>query len=166
MNGANGMSDIEGKAATATASEAGAERVSTQMLTDPAKDCRHRISPCQSVAQIEQISTFLCLRFTMVKFLGAAVLAVALMASPVSFAGGKACCAKNASNDKAMCLDYASLNVNADQKTKLESWAAECTKAGCTKESRANFLKQAKGILSAEQYAKLKEQCDKGSKHA
>ena len=104
----------------------------------------------------------------MVKFFGAAVLAVALMASPV-FAGGKACCAKGAStasNGKAMCVDLASLNVSADQKSKLETWAADCNKAGCTKESRANFLKQAKTILSADQYAKLKAQCDKSAKNA
>jgi hypothetical protein len=103
----------------------------------------------------------------MVKFFGAAVLAVALMASPV-FAGGKGCCAKGAStaSNKAMCVDLASLNVNADQKSKLETWAADCNKAGCTKESRANFLKQAKTILSADQYAKLKAQCDKSAKNA
>jgi hypothetical protein len=34
-------------------------------------------------------------------------------------------------------------------------------KAGCTKESRKTFLKQAKGILSAEQFAQLKAQCKK-----
>jgi hypothetical protein len=37
-------------------------------------------------------------------------------------------------------------------------------KAGCTKESRVKFLHQAKGILSADQYAKLKEQCEKSGK--
>jgi hypothetical protein len=102
----------------------------------------------------------------MVKLLGAAVLAVALMASPVFAGGNKACCAKTAANGKAMCLDFASLNVTADQKSKLEAWQAECTKAGCTKESQANFMKQAKGILSADQYAKLKAQCNKSTKKA
>ena len=34
MNGAIGMSDIEGKAAWVAAREAGAERVSTQIFTD------------------------------------------------------------------------------------------------------------------------------------
>lgn len=115
---------------------------------------------------IEQIALFRCLSITMVKFFGAAVLAVALMASPVFAGGNKACCAKTAANDKAMCLDFASLNVTADQKSKLETWQTECTKAGCTKESRANFMKQAKGILSAEQFAKLKSQCEKPAKSA
>ena len=97
------------------------------------------------------------------------MLAVALMASPVFAGGDKACCAKGASttsNGKAMCVNFASLNVTADQKSKLETWAAECNKAGCTKESRANFLKQAKTILSADQYAKLRAQCDKSAKSA
>jgi hypothetical protein len=101
---------------------------------------------------------------TMFKLIGTAVLAATLIASPVFAGGGKGCCAKSASNDKAMCLNFASLNVTADQKTKLEAWAAECTKAGCTKESRTNFLRQAKSILSDEQYAKLKAQCEKSTK--
>jgi hypothetical protein len=100
----------------------------------------------------------------MIKILGTAVLAVGLMASPVSAGSGKACCAKSASNDKAMCTDFASLNLTADQKSKLEAWQSECVKAGCTKESRAKFLHQAKGILSADQYAKLRAQCEKSGK--
>ena len=34
-------------------------------------------------------------------------------------------------------------------------------KAGCTKQSRQTFLSRAKGILSAEQFAQLKGQCNK-----
>jgi hypothetical protein len=97
----------------------------------------------------------------MVKLIGTAVLAAMLIGSPVFAGGGKACCPKSASNDKAMCTDFASLNLTADQKSKLEAWQSECVKAGCTKESRAKFLQQAKGILSADQYAKLKGQCEK-----
>ncbi len=92
------------------------------------------------------------------------MLAVALMASPVFAGSGKACCAKSASNDKTMCTDFASLNLTADQKSKLEAWQSECVKAGCTKESCAKFLHQAKGILSADQYAKLRVQCEKSGK--
>lgn len=100
----------------------------------------------------------------MVKIIGVAVVAAAMLAASPAFAGGKGCCAKGASNDKAMCTDFASLKVTADQKAKLEAWQSECMKAGCTKESRAKFLTQAKGILSADQYAKLKEQCTKSGK--
>jgi hypothetical protein len=97
--------------------------------------------------------------------LSAFVAAALVMASP-AFAGGKACCAKSASN-KAACSSFASLNLTADQKTKLDAWQAECMKAGCTKESRSAFLKKARGILSADQYAKLKTQCNQmGKKQA
>jgi len=102
----------------------------------------------------------------MTKILGTAVLAVAMLIAWPAFAGGKACCAKGASNDKAMCTDLASLNLTSDQQTKIEAWQSECMKAGCTKQSRAKFLKQAKGILSADQYAKLKAECNKSAKKA
>lgn len=99
----------------------------------------------------------------MVKIIGTAVVAVAMLMMSPAFAGGKACCAKNVSNG-AMCADLASLNLSADQKAKVEAWQNECMKAGCTKQTRAQFLHKAKGILSADQYAKLKEQCDKTAK--
>lgn len=101
----------------------------------------------------------------MIKITGTALAAAALLSAGVVFAGEKgehACCAKHASHqDKAACADFASLGVNADQKSKLEAWQAACMKAGCTKESRSDFLKKAEGILSADQYAKLKAQCEK-----
>ena len=99
----------------------------------------------------------------MIKILGTAVVAAAMLIASPAFAGGKACCAKNASN-QAACANLASLNLTADQKSKIEAWQSECMKAGCTKESRAKFLKQAKGILSADQYAKLKTECNKSAK--
>jgi hypothetical protein len=104
----------------------------------------------------------------MVKIIGtAAVAAAMLMASPAfshDKAGDKACCAKNASNDKTMCANLASLNLSADQKSKIEAWQSECMKAGCTKENRQVFLKKAEGILSKDQYAKLKAECDKSAR--
>lgn len=101
----------------------------------------------------------------MIKTTVSAVVAVAMLIGSSAFAGDKGCCAKGASHTKAVaCTDFASLNVNADQKAKLEAWQSECMKAGCTKESRAKFLKQAKGILSADQYAKLKTECSKAPK--
>jgi len=103
----------------------------------------------------------------MIKMTGTALVAAALLSASAAFAGEKgehACCAKGAANkEKAACADFASLGVTADQKSKLETWQSECMKAGCTKESRARFLEQAKGILSADQYAKLKTECDKSS---
>lgn len=85
-----------------------------------------------------------------------------LASSPAFAGGGKACCAKQASNkDAAHCATFADLNLTADQMGKLEAWRAQCMKAGCTEESRATFLKQARGILSKDQYAALKAKCDK-----
>jgi len=99
----------------------------------------------------------------MVKIIGTAVVAAAMLIASPAFAGGKGCCAKNVSN-QAACANLASLNLTPDQKSKIEAWQSECMKAGCTKESRAKFLKQTQGILSKEQYAKLKEQCNKSAK--
>jgi hypothetical protein len=102
----------------------------------------------------------------MIKITGTALVAAALLSAGSAFAGDKAgCCAKGASNkEKRACADFASMNLTADQKSKLESWQADCMKAGCTKESKTKFLEQAKGILSAEQYARVKAACDKPAK--
>ena len=77
------------------------------------------------------------------------------------FAGGKAGCCdmKNVAHEtqmRCMNLALADLNLTADQKQKIEKWREECCNAGCTKESHAKFLKKAKGVLSPEQYEKLK----------
>jgi hypothetical protein len=100
----------------------------------------------------------------MIKTLGTTLVVAVMLATSPAFAGGKACCSKSAS-ERTACADLASLNLTADQKAKIEAWQSDCTKAGCTQESRRTFLKQARGILSSEQFAKLKEQC-KGSAKA
>src|ERR1700730_8206088 len=101
----------------------------------------------------------------MIRITGVALVSAALMSASAAFAGEKgdhACCAKTAAN-KAACADFASMHLTADQKTKLETWQADCMKAGCTKESRTAFLKMAKGILSQDQCAMLKAQCEKSA---
>jgi hypothetical protein len=93
-----------------------------------------------------------------------ALLAAGVLAASSSFAGGKSCCGAKgtqASNKNASCMNLASLNLTADQNSKLVAWQNECMKAGCTKESRAAFMKKAKTILSEDQYAQLKSECDK-----
>jgi hypothetical protein len=96
----------------------------------------------------------------MIKITTTALVAAAMLMASSAFAGDKAGCAKGVSHSNSMaCVNLATLNLTADQKTKIEAWQAECMKAGCTKESRKTFLKQAKGILSAEQFAQLKAQC-------
>jgi hypothetical protein len=100
----------------------------------------------------------------MIKITTTVVVAAAMLAASSVFAGDKACCAKGAADPHSMaCVNLASLNLTSDQKTKIEAWQAECMKAGCTKESRQTFLKRAKGILSPEQFAQLKAQCQKSA---
>jgi hypothetical protein len=100
--------------------------------------------------------------FTMIKITTTALVAAAMLTASTAFAGDKACCANGASKANSMaCVNLATLNLTPDQKTKIEAWQAECVKSGCTKESRKTFLKQAKGILSAQQFAQLKAQCEK-----
>src|SRR5438067_9935293 len=103
----------------------------------------------------------------MVKIIGTAAVAAAMLMALPAFAkeksGDMACCAKNASNQKS-CANLASLNLTASQKSKIEAWQSACMKDGCTKESRQAFLKKAQGILSADQYAKLKAECNKSAK--
>jgi hypothetical protein len=101
----------------------------------------------------------------MIKITTTALVAVGMLMASSAFAGDKACCAKGASKaDSMACVNLATLNLTSDQKAKIEAWQAECVKAGCTKESRKTFLKQAKGILSADQFAQLKAECQKSAK--
>ena len=103
----------------------------------------------------------------MIKITTIALVAAAMLTASSGFAGDKTCCANSASKSNSMaCVNPATLNLTSDQKTKIEAWQAECMKAGCTRESRQTFLKQAKGILSAQQFAQLKAQCQKSAKEA
>jgi len=97
----------------------------------------------------------------MIKITTIALLAVGMLMASSAFAGDKACCSKGAANASVGCVNLATLNLTADQKTKIEAGQAECMKAGCTKESRQTFLSRSKAILSAEQFAQLKAQCKK-----
>jgi hypothetical protein len=98
----------------------------------------------------------------MIKITTTVLVAAAMLTASAAFAGDKACCAKGASNKSSMaCVNLATLNLSPDQKAKIETWQADCMKAGCTKESNQTFLSRAKGILSAEQFAQLKAQCKK-----
>jgi environmental stress-induced protein Ves len=98
----------------------------------------------------------------MIKTISTTLVVAAMLTASSAFAGDKACCAKGTSN-KISCVNLATLNLTADQKTKIEAWQSECMKAGCTKESRQTFLNRAQGILSAEQFAQLKTQCKRSA---
>jgi Spy/CpxP family protein refolding chaperone len=53
----------------------------------------------------------------------------------------------------------ASLNLTAEQKTKMDAAMAEHHKAGCNEATEAKFMQEAEGILTADQYAKFKAEC-------
>jgi Spy/CpxP family protein refolding chaperone len=78
-----------------------------------------------------------------------------LAASPLS--AGDSCCAHGANqakNDKEMCAaSFADLNLTDEQKTRMEKITSECMEAGCTKESMAKAERDAREVLTQEQFA-------------
>ena len=100
----------------------------------------------------------------MIKITTTVLVAAGMLIVSRAFAGDKVCCATGVSrSSKIAGANLASLNLTPDQKAKIDKWQAECMKAGCTRESRQSFLEQAKGILSAEQFAQLKAACEKSA---
>ena len=90
-----------------------------------------------------------------------ALTAVGMFAVASAFAGNKGDCAKHAGNkDMAAChVSFASLNLTADQKTKLETARADHEKEGCTEASETKYMKTAESILNKDQFAKFKAEC-------
>ena len=102
----------------------------------------------------------------MIKLTGLALVAAAAFAATSLHAGDKkGCCAQGASNHgkKECSQTFANLNLTPEQKTKLDALQVQCDKEGCTKESMAKFMKSAEGVLSQEQLATLKAECEKHS---
>jgi Spy/CpxP family protein refolding chaperone len=95
-----------------------------------------------------------------------ALVAAAAFAAGTMFAGEHGDCAKKAGNEgKMACMtSFATLNLTADQKTKMETLMTEHHKAGCTEATEAKFMKDAQGILTPEQFAKFKAECSKKEK--
>ena len=95
-----------------------------------------------------------------------ALIAAALLATSSAFAGAKqACCASDAGKMECSQI-YAKLNLTAEQKSKLDAFQARCEKDSCTEESMKKYFKEAKRVLSAEQYSQLKAQCGQMNKHS
>ena len=95
-----------------------------------------------------------------------ALVAAGAFAAGTMFAGEHGDCAKQVGNQGKMACtaSLASLDLTPDQKTKMDAAMAEHHKAGCTEATEAKFMKDAKGILTQEQYAKFKAECKKGEK--
>ncbi|MFL6589876.1 MAG: hypothetical protein ACJ8M4_06855 [Chthoniobacterales bacterium] len=103
------------------------------------------------------------------KLTGMALMAALAFAVGPAFAGDKdkdhSCCATGEKMDSA---SFTKLNLSAEQKAKMDALLQKCNKDGCTKESMEAFIKSAESVLSKEQMATLKTECnrahDKGSK--
>ena len=91
-----------------------------------------------------------------------ALTAAGLFAAGTMFAGEHGDCAMKVGHEGKMAchVSMASLNLTTEQKTKMDTAMEAHKKAGCTKENEAKFMKEAEGILTADQYAKFKAECD------
>ena len=94
-----------------------------------------------------------------------ALVVAGMFATGAVFAGEHGDCTKQVGNtNKPACsVNLASLNLTADQKTKMDAAMAEHHKAGCSEASEAKYMQEAKTILNKDQYAKFKAEC-KGMK--
>jgi Spy/CpxP family protein refolding chaperone len=91
-----------------------------------------------------------------------ALTAAGLFAAGTMFAGEHGDCATKVGHEGKMAchVSMASLNLTAEQKTKMDTAVEAHKKAGCTKDNEAKFMKEAEGILTADQFAKFKAECD------
>lgn len=93
--------------------------------------------------------------------------------APALYAGAACCAAKKEAKTEVKdtktsdCGDILSkLNLTEEQKKKVETLKAECDKGGCNEETQAKFLKGLKEILTADQIAQCKTECEKANKTA
>lgn len=93
-----------------------------------------------------------------------ALVTAGLFAVSVAFAGEHGNCARQVGNKENMAachVSLASLNLTAEQKTKMDALMAEHQKEGCTEATETKYMKEAKQILDKEQYAKFKAESKK-----
>src|SRR6266513_594582 len=95
-----------------------------------------------------------------------AIVEAGLFVAGTMFAGEHGDCTKQAGyKGKMACeVSLASLNLTPEQKTKMDTVMAQHEKEGCTEASEAKYMREAKGILTQEQYAKFEAECKKGDK--
>jgi Spy/CpxP family protein refolding chaperone len=95
-----------------------------------------------------------------------ALVAAGLFVAGTMFAGEHGDCTKQAGYKGKMACEVSltSLNLTAEQKTKMDAVMAEHAKAGCTEGSEAKYMREAKTILTKEQYATFEAECKKSDK--
>jgi hypothetical protein len=99
----------------------------------------------------------------MKKILGL-MMAAALMAGAATVYAGSGCCpaSKAKAEAKGGCADsFSGLKLSAEQKAKLDVLTADCEKTQCSKTAHEKLTAGVKEILTAEQYADWKAQCEK-----
>src|SRR5437763_3495369 len=97
-----------------------------------------------------------------------ALVAAGMLATGAAFAGEHGDCTKQVGNrSKPACsVNLASLNLTAEQKTKMDAAMEEHKKAGCSEASEAAYMKEAKTVLNKDQFAKFKAECKEGKDKA
>src|SRR5437660_7368562 len=102
----------------------------------------------------------------MTKFI--ALVVAGMFAAGTMFAGEHGDCTKKVGNaaKPACSVSLTSLNLTADQKTKMDAAMAEHMKAGCSEATETKYMQEAKSILTKEQYAKFKAECKEGKDKA
>src|SRR5437016_7913106 len=97
-----------------------------------------------------------------------ALVVARMFAAGTMFAGEHGDCTKKVGNaaKPACTVSMASLNLTADQKTKMDAAMAEHMKAGCSEATETKYMQEAKSILTKEQYAKFKAECKEGKDKA
>src|SRR5207249_4560647 len=96
-----------------------------------------------------------------------AVVAAGLFVAGTMFAGEHGDCTMQVGNKqgKLACeVSLASLKQTPEQKTKMDTVMAQHEKEGCTEASEAKYMREAKEILTQEQYAKFEAECKKSDK--
>lgn len=95
------------------------------------------------------------------KLTALALLTLATFAASQALAGEKACCAHGgATQAKMNCsATFANLELDAEQKAKMEKLAADCEKGGCNEQTMAKMEQSARKILNKEQFAQWKAAC-------
>ncbi len=91
-----------------------------------------------------------------------AIAAAGLFAAGTMFAGEHGDCTKKVGNEEKKWLarlHWRDLNLTAEQKTKMDAAMTEHHKAGCNEASETKFMKEAEGILTADQFTKFKAHC-------
>ncbi len=89
------------------------------------------------------------------------LLALSTFAVSSAFAHDNACCAgmTEASMNGKCSATFASLNLTATQKAKMEKLATECDKGGCNKQTMAKMEQGARKVLTKDQFAAWKAAC-------